>query len=79
MVQPCRREYSYVDGGRRYSYAIAPAADYDISVLDILVVGSLRGLHICEVVDEDRNHCVARVFRSPPREEGVVVYVISDF
>jgi hypothetical protein len=28
-------------------------------------------------VEEDRDHCVVRVFRSPPREEGMIVYFIS--
>jgi hypothetical protein len=77
MVRPCRREYSYVEGGRRCSYAISPAADYDMSVLDIVIAGSLRGLHVVEVVEEDRDHCVVRVFRSPPREEGMVVYLMT--
>jgi len=77
MVRPCRREYSYVEGGRRCSYAISPAADYDMSVLDIVVAGSLRGLHVVEVVEEDRDHCVVRVFRSPPREEGMIVCIAS--
>ena len=78
MVRPCRREYSYVEGGRRCSYAISPAADYDMSVLDIVVAGSLRGLHVVEVVEEDRDHCVVRVFRSPPREEGMIACIISN-
>ena len=77
MVRPCRREYSYVEGGHRCSYAIAPAADYDMSVLDIVIAGSLRGLHVVEVVEEDRDHCVVRVFRSPPREEGMIVFITS--
>ena len=77
MVRPCRREYSYVEGGRRCSYAISPAADYDMSVLDIVIAGSLRGLHVVEVVEEDRGHCVVRVFRSPPREDGMIVYIMS--
>ena len=62
MVRPCRREYSYVEGGRRCSYALSPVADYDMSVLDIVIAGSLRGLHVVEVVEEDRDHCVVRVF-----------------
>jgi len=77
MIRPCRREYSYVEGGRRCSYAISPAADYDMSVLDIVIAGSLRGLHVVEVVEEDRDHCILRVFRSPPREEGMIVSIIS--
>ena len=77
MVRPCRREFSYVEGGRRCSCAISPAADYDMSVLDIVIAGSLRGLHVVEVVEEDRDHCVVRVFRSPPREEGMIVCIIS--
>ena len=77
MVRPCLREYSYVEGGRRISYAISPAADYDMSVLDIVIAGSLRGLHVVEVVEEDRDHCVVRVFRSPPREEGMLVCIIA--
>ena len=77
MVRPCLREYSYVEGGRRCSYAISPAADYDMSVLDIVIAGSLRGLHVVEVVEEDRDHCVVRVFRSPPREEGMLVCIIA--
>ena len=76
MVRPCWREYSYVEGGRRCSYALSPVADYDMSVLDIVVAGSLRGLHVVEVVEEDRDHCVVRVFRSPPREEGMIVYIV---
>ncbi len=56
MIRPCRREYSCVEGGLRCSYAISPAADYDMSVLDIVVAGSLRGLHVVEVVEEDRDH-----------------------
>jgi hypothetical protein len=74
MVPPCEREYVHVDGERRCSFAISPAADYDRSVLDIIIAGSLRGLHVYEVVEEDRDHCVVRVFRSPPRDEGVFVY-----
>ena len=77
MVRPCLREHSYVEGGRRISYAISPAADYDMSVLDIVIAGSLRGLHVVEVVEEDRDHCVVRVFRSPPREEGMIVCIIA--
>ena len=77
MVPPCRREYSYVEGGRRCSYAVSPAADYEMSVLDIVIAGSLRGLHVVEVVEEDRDHCMVRVFRSPPREEGMIVCVMS--
>ena len=77
MVRPCLREHSYVEGGRRISYAISPAADYDMSVLDIVIAGSLRGLHVVEVVEEDRDHCVVRVFRSPPREEGMLVCIIA--
>ena len=76
MVRPCRREYSHVEGGLRCSYAIAPAADYDMSVLDIVIAGSLRGLHVVEMVEEDRDHCVVRVFRSPPRDDGNVVHSI---
>ncbi len=71
MVQPCRLEYVRVDGERRCSFAISPAADCDMFVLDIVIAGSLRGLHVCEVVEEDRNHCVVRVFRSPSRDEGM--------
>jgi hypothetical protein len=77
MVRPCLREHSYVEGGRRISYAISPAADYDMSVLDIVIAGSLRGLHVVEVMEEDRDHCVVRVFRSPPREEGVLVCIVA--
>ena len=77
MVRPCRREYSYIEGGRRCSYAIAPAADYDMSVLDIVIAGSLHGLHVVEVEEEDRDHCVVRLFRSPPREEGMIVCILS--
>ena len=62
MIRPCRREYSYVEGGLRCPYAISPAADYDMSVLDIVIAGSLRGLHVVEVAEEDRGHCVLRVF-----------------
>ena len=76
MVPPCQREYVHVDGEHRCSFAISPAADYDMSVLDIVIAGSLRGLHVYEVMEEDRDHCVVRVFRSPPREEGISVYVI---
>jgi hypothetical protein len=47
-----------------------------MSVLDIVIAGSLRGLHVCEVVEEDGDHCVVRVFRSPPRDEGVFVFII---
>ena len=47
-----------------------------MSVLEIVIVGSLRGLHVVEVVEEVRDHCVVRVFRSPPRDEGMVVYTI---
>ena len=35
-----------------------------MSVLDIVIAGSLRGLHVVEVVEEDRDHCVVRVFPS---------------
>ena len=56
---------------------LSPAADYDMSVLDIVIAGSLRGLHVVEVVEEDRDHCVVRVFRSPPREEGMLVCLIA--
>ena len=76
MVRPCRREYSCVEGGLQCSYAIAPTADYDMSVLDIVIAGSLRGLHVVEVVEEDRDHCVVRVFRSPPRDNGFRTYLI---
>ena len=48
-----------------------------MSVLDIVIAGSLRGLHVVEVVEEDRDHCVLRVFRSPPREEGMLVCIIA--
>ena len=48
-----------------------------MSVLDIVVAGSLRGLHVVEVVEEDRDHCVVRVFRSPPRDDGEVVCFVS--
>ena len=48
-----------------------------MSVLDIVVAGSLRGLHVVEVVEEDRDHCVVRVFRSPPHDEGMIVYILS--
>ena len=75
MVHPCRREYIRVEGERRCSFAISPAADYDVSILDIVIAGSLRGLHVCEVLEEDRDHCVVRVFRSPPRDEGMVAYI----
>ena len=77
MIRPCRREYSCVEGGLRSSYALAPAADYDMSVLDIVISGSLRGLHVVEVDEEDRDHCVMRVFRSPPRGDGKITYSIS--
>ena len=76
MIRPCRREYSCVEGGLRCSYAISPVADYDMSVLDIVIAGSLRGLHVVEVDEEDRDHCVVRVFRSPPRDEGKITYYI---
>jgi len=79
MIRPCRREYSCVEGGLRCSYAISPAANYDMSVLDIVIAGSLRGLHVVEVVEEDRDHCVVRVFRSPPREDGMIACSISIF
>jgi hypothetical protein len=79
MIRPCRREYSCVEGGLRCSYALAPAADYDMSVLDLVIAGSLRGLHVVEVDEEDRDHCVVRVFRSPPRDDGKVAYSISIF
>ncbi len=76
MIRPCRREHSCVEGGLRCSYALAPAADYDMSVLDIVIAGSLRGLHVVEVDEEDRDHCVVRVFRSPPRDDGMIAYSI---
>ena len=79
MVRPCRREYSCVEGGLRCSYAIAPAADYDMSVLDIVIAGSLRGLHVVEVEAEDHDHCVVRVFRSPPRDDGKGFRSVSVF
>jgi len=79
MIRPCRREYSCVEGGLRCSYAISPAADYDMSVLDIVVAGSLRGLYVVAVVEEDRDHCVVRVFRSPPRDDGRDVCPVSIF
>ena len=71
MIRPCRREYSCVEGGLRCSYAVSPAADYDMSVLDIVIAGSLRGLHVVEVVEEDHDHVMVRVFRSPPRDDGI--------
>jgi len=77
MIRPCRREYSCVEGGLRCSYAISPEADYDMSVLDLVVAGSLRGLHVVEMVEEDRDHCVVRVFRSPPRNDGEGVCYMS--
>ncbi len=79
MIRPCRREHSCVEGGLRCSYAIAPAADYDMSVLDIVIAGSLRGLHVVEVEEEDRDHCVVRVFRSPPRDDGEGVHTFLSF
>ena len=77
MIRPCRREYSCVEGGLRCSYALAPSADYDMSVLDLVIAGSLRGLHVVEVDEEDRDHCVVRVFRSPPRDDGNNMYIFS--
>jgi hypothetical protein len=50
-----------------------------MSVLDIVIAGSLRGLHVVEVVEEDRDHCVMRVFRSPPREDGMIAASIFIF
>jgi len=50
-----------------------------MSVLDIVIAGSLRGLHVVEVDEEDRDHCVVRVFRSPPRDDGMIAYSISIF
>jgi len=50
-----------------------------MSVLDIVIAGSLRGLHVVEVMEEDRDHCVVRVFRSPPRDDGKIAYSISIF
>jgi hypothetical protein len=47
-----------------------------MSVLDIVIAGSLRGLHVVEVDEEDRDHCVVRVFRSPPRDDGMIAYSI---
>ena len=72
MIRPCRREYSCVEGGLRCSYTLVPAADYDMSVLDLVIAGSLRGLHVVEVDEEDRDHCVVRV-------DGKVAYSISIF
>lgn len=79
MIRSCRREYSCVEGDLRCLYAILPADDYDISVLDIVIVGSLRGLLVAEVVKEDCDHCVVRVTRSHPRDDGDGVYYISIF
>ena len=75
MVRPCARVYSNPEGGVRSSYAVLPEADYDMSVLDTVIAGSLRGLSVVEVLTEDRDHCVVRVFRSPPGDVGMCVHV----
>jgi len=60
MVRPCARVYSNPEGGVRSSYAVLPEANYDMSVLDTVIAGSLRGLNVVEVFTEDRDHCVVR-------------------
>ena len=50
-------------------------ADYDMSVLDTVIAGSLRGLNVVEVLTEDRDHCAVRVFHSPPGDVGMCVHV----
>lgn len=56
---------------------MASAADYGISVLGIVIAGSLSRLHIAEIVEEHCDHCMVRVFRSPPRDDGMDVYAHS--
>ena len=74
MVRPCARVYA-PEGGVRRSYAVLPEADYDMSVLDTVIAGSLRDLNVVEVLTGDRDHCVVRVFRSPPDDAGMCVYL----